>query len=122
MKRRKSYYEILEACQTNKLAITEWLLWFLDLFVATLEDSERVIHRSEELGRFYKNLAEVSLSERQLKVLRKLLEIFPEEFQGGLNNRKYVAMTGVSSETAKRDLSELVEKGFLIRGLGAPNC
>jgi Fic family protein len=118
MKRRKSYYKILEACQTNKASITEWLLWFLDLFVATLEDSERVIHRSEELGRFYKNLAHISLSERQLEVLRKMLEMFPDEFQGGLNNRKYVAMTGVSSETAKRDLSELVEKGLLIRGSG----
>ncbi len=118
MKRRKSYYEILEACQTNKAGITEWLLWFLDLFVLTLEDSERVIQRSEEVGKFYQNLADISLSERQLKVLRKMVDIFPEEFQGGLNNRKYVAMTGVSSETAKRDLSELVEKGLLIRGAG----
>ncbi len=118
MKRRKSYYEILEACQTQKAGITEWLLWFLDTFVATLEDSERVIQRSEEVRKFYKRIAEVSLSERQLKVLRKILEIFPDEFQGGLNNRKYVAMTGVSSETAKRDLSDLVEKGLLIRGIG----
>lgn len=53
------------------------------------------------------------LSERQLKVLNKLLDAGPDGFEGGLTNRKYVGMTRTASAAAQRDLADLVAKGLL---------
>jgi hypothetical protein len=40
----------------------------------------------------------------------------PDGFAGGLTQRKYIAMTGISSATAFRDIEELYHKGMLARG------
>jgi len=45
-----------------------------------------------------------------------MLEAYTEEFAGGLTNRKYVSMTNTSSETAKRDLRDLLEKKMIQKG------
>ena len=58
------------------------------------------------------------LNSRQIKVMRKLLDHFPEDFVGGLTNKKYVSMTNVSPETAKRDLKELLDLGILLLNEG----
>jgi|GEM_PF-3595432 len=47
-----------------------------------------------------------------------MLESFPEEFIGGLTNQKYVVMTKISSETAKRDIKDLVLKKVLLQNEG----
>jgi Fic family protein len=39
----------------------------------------------------------------------------PEGFRGGLSAGKYTAVTGASPATTTRDLSDLVEKGALVR-------
>ena len=43
---------------------------------------------------------------------------FPEEFTGGVTNQKYVAMTKISSETAQRDIKDLVLKKVLVQNEG----
>ncbi|MDF1567131.1 MAG: hypothetical protein RQ801_12530 [Spirochaetaceae bacterium] len=48
--------------------------------------------------------------------MKKMIDAYPEGFAGGLTNRKYVAITGVISETVKRDLRDLVIKGVLRKG------
>ena len=47
-----------------------------------------------------------------------MLEAWPDGFEGGITNKKYVSMTKTSSETAKRDLRDLVEKQVLIPNEG----
>lgn len=42
-----------------------------------------------------------------------MLESEPTGFAEGMTNRKYVGITGVSPASAKRDLSELEEKGLI---------
>ena len=74
------------------------------------------ISRALFLGQYFRSLSDIHLRERQLKVLKKMLKCYPEEFQGGLTNRKYAAMAKVSPETAKRDLKEMVDKGVIIPG------
>ena len=53
------------------------------------------------------------LSERQLKVLNRLLDGFGLEFVDGLAARHYQAIGGGSKATATRDLADLVQKGCL---------
>ena len=117
-KDKSGYYRILEETQKGRGDITEWLIWFLDMFGESIENSRKLISRTLFLGKYFRDLSDIHLRERQLKVLKKMLELYPEDFKGGLTNRKYVAMTRVSPETAKRDLKEMLDKGVLIRGNG----
>lgn len=57
--------------------------------------------------------ATTPLSERQIKVLNRLLDNAGEEFKAGINARTYQALAKVSKATSTRDLADLVEKGCL---------
>ncbi|MDP5033046.1 bifunctional 2-polyprenyl-6-hydroxyphenol methylase/3-demethylubiquinol 3-O-methyltransferase UbiG [Paraglaciecola sp.] len=58
------------------------------------------------------------LSERQVKVLNRLLDSFGEEFELGINARKYQGIADVSKATATRDLADLVAKQCLVQLAG----
>lgn len=114
VKDKKNYYQILEETQKGNGDITKWLHWFLNTFIRSINHSKALIEKSLFIGRFYKYHTETNLNERQKKVLKKLLDQLPKDFDGGLTNKKYVSITKVSSETAKRDLKDLVQKGILL--------
>jgi Fic family protein len=47
-------------------------------------------------------------------VVRRMFDAGPDGFTGGINARKYVALTGVSKATATRDLQHLAQLGALV--------
>jgi Fic family protein len=55
------------------------------------------------------------MNERQEKALLRMFREGPEGFKGGLSAGNYSTITGASPATATRDLSDLVQKGALIR-------
>lgn len=112
---REGYYKILETSQKSDLDITDWIVWFLKTFIRAIENSEEIINRAIMVGNFWKTHSEIDLSQRQKKVLQKLLECEPKGFIGGMTNKKYVSITRVSSASAKRDLVDLEEKRILKR-------
>lgn len=118
MKERKAYYDILEKTQKGDGDITDWLVWFLEIFIKAIESSEVLIKRSMFMNRFYKHFAGISLNNRQSKVIKKLLESYPREFVGGMTNKKYVSIANTTPESAKRDIKDLVEKGLLLKNKG----
>lgn len=118
MKEREAYYEILEKTQKGACDITPWLAWFLGMFVRAVESSKGIVDKALFMAKFWQSHAQVELNERQRKVLQRLLEAEPQDFEGGLTNRKYVSLTRVSRETAKRDLAELEQKRLLKRNPG----
>ena len=115
-KERKAYYEKLDEAQKGGGDITAWLSWFLEIYIRSIESSMDIIKGALMSQKFYCHLAVVSLNKRQLKVLGKMVKMLPEEFAGGLTNRKYTAITKASLATVKRDLKELVDKGILVPG------
>lgn len=115
MARRQEYYTHLEAAQKGTLDITSWLEWFLLVLEEALQQAlERIDHVLAK-GRFWQEHAQTVLSERQIKVLNRLLDGVGEEFTDGINASKYKALAKVSKPTATRDLADLLEKGCLIK-------
>ena len=55
------------------------------------------------------------LNDRQMQILRRMLEEGPDGFEGGHERKKYMTITGASKATATRDLQDLAEKGILVR-------
>jgi Fic family protein len=60
----------------------------------------------------YLMLSMSRLIERQLQILRRMLEDGPDGFEGGMSAQKYLTITGASQATATRDLQDLAEKGI----------
>ena len=111
---RDAYYDILEATQKGDLDVTSWLTWFFDCL-------ERAIHRAEDIlggvlakAQFWEKIKNVPINERQRAVLNRLLD----GFEGKLNTSKWAKLTKVSSDTALRDITDLVDKGVLERAAG----
>ncbi|HEX5181709.1 MAG TPA: Fic family protein [Allosphingosinicella sp.] len=108
---RKTYYDMLEQTQKGALEITPWLAWFLDCLDRAFDAAEIILANVLHKARFWEALAGQPLNERQRKVINRLLD----GFEGKLTNAKWVALTKASPDTALRDITDLVQRGILVR-------
>ena len=106
---RKRYYEILQKVQHSTSDITEWLEWFLNCLknamLATENTTQRILHKAQ----FWKLHEHTSLHERQRLMLNKMID----GFEGKLQTSKWAKITKTSTDTALRDIKDLVNKGIL---------
>lgn len=106
---RKQYYEVLQIVQHSTSDITEWLEWFLhclkNAMLATENTTQKIMYKAE----FWKLHERTSINERQRLVLNKLFD----NFEGKLQTSKWAKITKTSTDTALRDIKDLVEKGIL---------
>ncbi len=115
MAERNDYYDILNATQIGSLDITIWLEWFLGCMNRAILSSNSLLEKIMVKAKFWRAFAQTKLNDRQTKVINRLLDLGPEGFLGGLKNKKYMGMAHTSRATAQRELSDLVQKGILIK-------
>ena len=115
MARRNAYYEQLEAAQKGGMDVTPWLEWFLLVLEAALQQALDRVERVLAKSRFWQRQGGTPLSERQIKVLNRLLDEAGEAFPGGINASQYRSIARVSKATATRDLADLLAKGCIRR-------
>ena len=111
LKERNGYYEILEHTQKGGLDITLWLEWFLDCLYRSMEYTEVTIDKILVRSHFWENHRNVEFNARQHKMLQMLLD----DFFGTLKVSKWAKMTKTSTDTALRDIQDLLDKGILER-------
>jgi Fic family protein len=110
---RDSYYDVLERTQKADGDVTEWLWWFLRCQERSIQRSEDQVQQAMRKARLWQRCVEMSLNQRQQKVVNRLLDAGPGGFEGGLTTRKYRAMTKAAPTTAKRDMADLLDKGII---------
>jgi Fic family protein len=108
---RKDYYSILEATQKGGLDITGWLRWFLACLDRAFDRTELTLANVLRKARFGEALADQQLSERQRKVINRLLD----GFEGKLTSSKWATLTNTSPDTALRDISDLLNRSILVK-------
>lgn len=118
MSEREVYYNVLEHCQKRDVEITEWLVWFLGCFSRAVQRSERLLSAVLGKAAFWKRHIEAPLSERQRKVINRMLDAGKGSFEGGLTTRKYVSLANVSRTTAFRELEQLLGLGIIKQNPG----
>lgn len=106
---RGAYYDILEATQKGSQDVTRWLDWFLTCLERAFAEAEQTLSAVLTKAAFWERFGASGLNTRQIKVLKRLLD----GFDGNLTNAKYAALAKTSSDTALRDLNDLVERGVL---------
>ncbi len=113
LKERKKYYDLLERSQRGTLDVTEWLLWFMACLQRALAASEEMLASVLRKHTFWQTHAKTILNPRQVKVLTRLFD----GFEGNLTSGKYAKLAKTSQDTAARDLSDLVTKKVLKKGM-----
>lgn len=109
-KDKKQYYDILEKTQKGNCDITEWIIWYLDCLLRSVEQSDETLSKVLNKAIFWQNHAQTVLSERQREVLNLYLDGYP----GKLTAKNWAKHAKVSPDTAVRDIKDLVEKDILV--------
>ena len=124
---RKGYYDILDKTTNlflnKEFDLTPWILWHLGILNNAMQQALKNIEYLVQKTKFWDKHRNQPLNERQIKVLNKILDMGSENFEGGLNTKKYINLTKVSKATAVRDITQLVEFGCIeqIDGMSGRN-
>jgi Fic family protein len=106
---RNKYYDVLESTQKGDLDITAWLKWFLDCLLRSMAQTDETISLTLKRAQFWETNRTTDFNPRQQKILQLLLD----DFFGKLNVSKYAKITKVSTDTALRDLQDLMSKAII---------
>lgn len=108
-KTRSEYYNVLEMTQAGDLDVTYWIKWFLNSLSMAIDSSESTMNKVLARHAFEHKLSQVSLNERQVKMLKKIVE----NFEGKLTTTKWAKLCKCSGDSALRDINDLIKKGIL---------
>lgn len=111
---RKEYYQQLENAQRGDLDITRWLSWFLECLERAIDGAEHGLGSVLNKARVWQSINHEPVNERQKLVINRLLN----DFEGFLTNAKYAKLAKCSSDTALRDIQELLGRGILLQNAG----
>jgi Fic family protein len=109
--KRNAYYRILEQTQKGNLDITDWLTWFLKCLDEAIDATSEILERTLKKAHFWEKHAKTVLNERQVMILNRFLG----DFEGKLTTSKWSKMAKCSTDTALRDIQDLVTKNILIK-------
>jgi Fic family protein len=108
---RKNYYDLLENTQKGEMDVTQWLSWFLSSLLSAIQVAEADLSVTLFKANFWQRCSEIPMNERQIKLLNKLLD----GFDGKLTSSKWAIIAKCSSDTALRDITDLLERGVLVK-------
>lgn len=108
---RRQYYDQLEAAQKGDMDVTPWLTWFLECLLRAIDSADKVLSSVLTKAKFWQQWSGLVLNRRQITMLNRLLD----GFEGKLTNKKWAAITKCSADTALRDITDLLERGVLIK-------
>ena len=103
-RQRSAYYEVLEHTQRSELDVTDWLIWFLRTLQSALLAAQRGLDSVLFKARFWRRWSMTPMNARQIKLLNRLLD----GFDGKLTSGRWARMADCSSDTALRDIADLV--------------
>ncbi|MCQ8185812.1 Fic family protein [Parvularcula maris] len=113
LEHQKDYYRELQLTN-HDLDVSRWVAWFADRVLeaqqTSLQHIEFLVSKTKLLDRL-----RGQLNPRQEKVLLRMFAEGPSGFKGGLSAKNYITITGTTTATTTRDLSDLVQKGALRR-------
>ena len=105
---RNDYYAVLKKTQHNN-DITDWLVWFLNCLKTALLETENSMQNILLKTEFWEKHKDILINERQRLMINNLFD----DFYGKLTTSKWAKITKTSTDTALRDIKDLMEKGIL---------
>lgn len=112
-KEMNDYYDLLESTQKDGLDITEWLTWFLNCLNRAISATEETLGVVRRKATFWAK-HQMDLNNRQSLLLNKFLD----GFEGKLTSSNWAKISKCSSDTAIRDINDLIQKNILTKKPG----
>jgi Fic family protein len=111
---RKNYYLKLESAQRGAVDVTLWLSWFLGCLDRAIDGAEGTLAGVLDKARLWQRINRRPVNERQRLVINRMLN----GFKGFLSTSKYAKLAKCSTDTALRDIRELLERGIVLQNRG----
>lgn len=108
----KHYNNIIEKTQKGDSNITEYLLWFIECFERALLSSDKNLEIILDKSKFWDIHREMLINERQRMIINFFYDNYGKSFEF-LRTKVYAQLAQCSTDTALRDLQDLVGKGML---------
>ena len=106
---RNTYYDILEASQRGDLNITAWLEWYLACLRRAINSSHEILDAVLTKANFWKRHEGEKFNDRQRNLINRHLD----GFDGKLTSSKWAKIAKCSSDTALRDITDLMDRNIL---------
>ena len=114
LRERATYYGRLEHSQRGSLDITPWLLWFVACLGRAIDASLVSLGSVVQRAHLFHSITGAPLNERQKLVLNRVID----GFEGHLTTSKWALLAKCSTDTALRDITDLVERQILAKNPG----
>ncbi len=111
-KERRAYYDMLERTQQGTMDVSEWTHWFVGCLGRAIDGAETTLTAVLTKARSWERIAGIPINERQRTAINHLLD----DFGSKLTTSQWAKMTRCSQDTALRDITDLMERGILVRG------
>lgn len=111
---RTAYYDALERQQRAEVDVTPWLTWFLACLGRAIDNARHVVGAVLYKARVWERVNLQPPNDRQRLVLNRMLD----GFQGNMSTSKYAKLAKCSTDTALRDIRELLVTGLLVQNPG----
>ena len=111
---RNEYYRRLEEQQRGSSDITPWLQWFLGCLDRSFDRAQGSLQHIVYKGRVRYAMSTWAVHERQRYIIERMMD----NFEGYMNTSKYAKIAKCSTDTALRDIRDLVKHGILIQNPG----
>ena len=109
IKNSVEYLYLVLMLQWEKSAPPDRHKGFLACLWRAIDGADNILGRVIAKARFWERCAGLSLNERQIKLINRLLD----EFEGKLTSSKWAAIAKCSPDSALRDINDLIERGVL---------
>ena len=106
---KNHYYEKLEHTTKGDGDITEWLVWYLQTLLCSIQEANTIVSSVLNKSFFWMHAASVSMTERQTQTLN----IFLDGYEAKITTKSWADLNQCSKDTANRDIQDLVQKGIL---------
>jgi Fic family protein len=106
---RTDYYNNLEHAQKGMLDVTEWLAWFIGCLLRAIKGANDELKGAMYLATISHRGPGGKLNERQVQMIDMMIR----GFNGHMTTGKWAKLTHCSTDTALRDVNELVALGVL---------
>ncbi len=111
-KEHKHYNNIIEEAQKGTSDITKYVEWFLGCFERALISSEQNLEIILDKAHFWDKHQPTNINERQRHIINYMYDNYGKEL-GFLRTSTYAKLAKCSTDTALRDLQDLVSKEML---------
>ena len=105
---------MLERTQKGTLDVTDWLAWFLGTLGRAVISAQSTLDAVLVKARCWQRWAGMPLNARQVKLLNRLRD----GLDAKLTSSKWAAIAECSSDTALRDITQLLDIGVLRKSPG----